>query len=155
MRLYILTDANMSDICLEWNDKNLIKSPETKDSTVMNESIGACTKRIYMYVNKIPFFFFPFSAKVIFIFRSQYIFYSSYTKRLHIQNTWGFRTILSFIRAMCFFISSPPLFLSSFYISTFPRIYNVVATYDIPSGVTLSFSRSRTSKKLHLRCDWL
>lgn len=40
----ILTDASISDICLEWNDKNLIKSPETKDSTVMNESIGACMR---------------------------------------------------------------------------------------------------------------
>lgn len=134
--------------------KNLIGSPEIKDSTVMNESIGV-HMREYMYINKISFFFFPFSAKVIFIFRSQYIFYSSYTKRLHIQNTWGFRTILSFIRAMFLhpLSSSLSLFFLYLHFSTYLQ-RRCHPRHSIRSD-SLLFAIAHFQEVSSPMCDWL
>lgn len=43
-------------MCLEWNDENLIDrdAQETRDDTVMNESIGAYKKKKYTYIQGVP-----------------------------------------------------------------------------------------------------
>lgn len=159
---YLLVAASKSDAQNGMHPRRIPR----KDDRVERPRVRAidahtCARERSTLFSSLSFIFSLFLRKrVVFIFRPQYCAYL--IQRDYIYKTHEILVRLFRSSAPCLFASPPsPSFLSSLFllfslstVASFPRIYNVVA-HDAPSGVILSFSQSRTSKKLPLRCDRL